>query len=70
MGRTQTTESTGKLWKLIQMVGVVGILAGATWFMVGYAGDDGNASAGGMVLGVLAAPVWVFGRVGAWWFHG
>lgn len=62
----QTTQKTGKFWKLLQMVGVLGILGCATWGMIA---RDSETSVNCIVIGLPAAAVWAFGRVGAWWFH-
>lgn len=82
MGRqTQTIQATGKLWKLLQLVGgilMVGSVAvGCTGFF-GLAGDAnpeagaaGGAIVGLSVLGLAAGLiVYLIGRLGAWWFHG
>jgi hypothetical protein len=71
--QVQTIESTGKLWKFLQLIGVLGILVGAGFFFVGFGlpGELGvNQSLIGIVVGVVAVPVYAVGRVGAWWFHG
>ncbi len=62
MSRVQTTQSTGKTWKLIQAVGVIGMAGGlaALW-------QTGRPECG-IVLAV-AVPTWMLGRAGAWWFH-
>ena len=71
--RTQvaTTQQTSKLWKAIQALGVLGILVCCT---LGFLGINGVAVQEPVWPFLAAAavfvPVWIFGRIGAWWFHG
>lgn len=74
---TVTVEAPGKGWKAIQGVGCLGVIAGMVLFGIGLstirAGRDrGDAALGaaGMVILLLSLPIWLFGRIGAWWFHG
>lgn len=67
MSKTQTTQSTGKFWKFVQLLGVLGILGAVTWAMVA---QNSQTTAMCLTLGIPAAGMWAFGRVGAWWFHG
>jgi len=68
---TQTIQATGKLWKLVQLCGTLGILtAAAIWFSMLFA-DVGPMASNVAVMAVVAAvPCYVVGRFGAWWFHG
>lgn len=76
MGRAQTTQATGKAWKLLKVVGVFAILFGIAFLIlaVGMAEpgrrSPASQSAIPYVLIVLGLPAYCFGRVGAWWFHG
>src|SRR5690606_17171556 len=71
---TQTTQATGKLWKLAQLVGMLtffgsivrGIMNGSS---ATTAEETGSSIAGAILLGTLGLTVWIVGRIGAWWFH-
>lgn len=71
--RTQvaTTQQTGKAWKAFQALGVLGMLTCCT---LGFLGLNGVAVTEPVwpFLGavVVFMPLWIFGRLGAWWFHG
>lgn len=69
------TQRTGKLWKLIQAIGVMGLIVAAVLFFIsmGDATRDPSARQRGATaaaIGIVSLPVWLFGRLGAWWFHG
>ncbi len=67
----QTIEQTGKLWKFIQLVGVLGVLVGTGMiFVMLLDGCSPAVGAWGTVAVLLGLPIWAIGRVGAWWFHG
>ena len=69
---TQTIEATGKLWKLIQLVGTIGILTAVSIGIAACFVDDVGSQATGIGVAslILSLPCYVVGRVGAWWFHG
>jgi len=59
-----TTQQTGKVWKLLQLVGALLLAAGVTSCML-------KADGGTMSLLFLAGGALYFtGRFGAWWKHG
>ena len=72
MPRVQTTEQTGKRWKALQLIGLAGILGGAAWgFAAGnMEAQSPEALALPALCVILGLPLWLFARVGAWWFHG
>jgi hypothetical protein len=72
---TQLIEQTGKLWKVVQVLGaitaVVGtVIVSSAMASGGENGADRSSAIGG--AGVLATGLVVFlcGRIGAWWHHG
>ena len=68
---TQTIQATGKTWKLVQLVGTLGILfAVGVGFSAFFAEVSPALSSAAIVAVVLAAPCYVVGRFEAWWFHG
>ena len=73
--KTQTVEQTGKIWKLISLVGVVVVLYGvgilAGWWSDPIGNDgDGGLAVGGVLILFLGLVMLVVSRVFAWWFHG
>jgi hypothetical protein len=59
-----TTESTGKSWKAVQLVGVV-------LMVFGFAGClSGSNPFVGVGLSGVGAVVTILGKLGAWWHHG
>ena len=62
-----TTQKTGKFWKLIQTIGFFGIVAAVFY---GMSSDKSDAVAIAFLSCVLSLGVYIFGRVGGWWFHG
>lgn len=68
--RPVVTEQTGKGWKSIQALGVV--LAAIGWGVLCSGATSGNSSAFGIFLfsGVVGGGLFLFGRIGAWWYHG
>ena len=59
---TQTVQKTGKFWKLVQLIGVAGVV----WGFVALSKGDPKST------GILAAGIVIviLGRLLAWWFHG
>jgi hypothetical protein len=58
-----TTEATGKPQKMIQLIGVLCILAG----VVSCTAQAPQAAALLLIVGVV---LWLVGRMAAWWHHG
>ena len=73
---TVTTEATGKGWKAIQGLGCLGVLGGIVLMGIGLSMIDRAAKEPsplgvfGAICLMLGLPVYLFGRIGAWWFHG
>jgi hypothetical protein len=66
-------EQTGKKWKAIQLLGALGAIAGTIVTFRGLApNDDGGQSAptAGFLILVAGLLVFLFGRLGGWWYHG
>lgn len=70
----QTTESTGKLWKTFQLLGVLLLIVGVVLIGMGASESESNEGTTRLGLGILAVvaglPMYLVGRVGGWWFHG
>lgn len=66
----QTIEQTGKPWKAIQAISIVGFLVCGIGLLLSL----GMNSPGGMIIffmgGVVAMMTHMASRLGAWWFHG
>ncbi|QDT76016.1 hypothetical protein [Lacipirellula limnantheis] len=71
-----TIEATSKKWKLIQLIGGAGIVVATislAFDLRTAVGDPTvNFPLGWFTMGllILSIPVYVIGRVGAWWYHG
>ena len=71
-------EQTAKVWKAIQLVGVLLIVGGFTWGFVAWqareTGQISRSEAWAIIEQAAATAVgavaWTVGRVGGWWFHG
>jgi len=67
----QTIEVTGKHWKWLQLVGTVLMLGGFFTFCALPAhGPGGGVLLGTLVVAFLGAVLLLWGRLGAWWYHG
>jgi len=60
---TVTIEKTGKKWKAIKA-------AGALAFIAGFATAAAGAIEVGCTILLFGIAAYLFGRIGAWWFHG
>jgi len=60
-------ESTAKKWKLLQLIGVVIVLAGLGSCMMSLASEQGGA--GSAVLFAIGMLFLAVGSFGAWWHH-
>ena len=65
--KVQTVEQTSKIWKSMELLGVVLTFGGCGSYFVGDFSDLGAARLLAMVAGVL---LWATGSVLAWWHHG
>ncbi len=74
--RVQTTERTGKSWKLLMILGGLGLIVSLIGCFVAASertngpetsNDDG--AVWGLVF-VASLLMYVFARLGAWWYHG
>lgn len=75
-GYVQTIERTGKTWKAFLLVGWLLLALGATtcgWSLL----RDPSAAGGppllawmGGAVALVGLAIFLFGRLGAWWFHG
>lgn len=70
---TTTTQKTGKAWKGLQSIGCLGCLAGIVVICTGIGLSQSESpriiamGLGGIFFGL---PIYLFARVGGWWFHG
>jgi len=66
--KTQTVEGTGKIWKALQLAGVVITLIGIVACMAAMqtSGSDPVVSS---IVGFGGLGLYIFGRIGAWWYH-
>lgn len=65
-----TIQKTGKAWKLMTLIGVLSILAGAVIVTIGVVQPAAAMLLPGAMLLAAGVPIWIFARMGAWWFHG
>ncbi len=63
MPATQTIEKTAKKWKAVQLIGIVGMLAGI-------GGCLAKEPDKGVPIFTLCLVVYLTGRICAWWHHG
>ena len=66
----QTIEATGKLWKVIELLGALLVLAGAAISI--RMGMNGSLNALPITLWMVGMGFLIMfvGAIGAWWFHG
>ena len=68
---TQTIQATAKIWKLFQLVGALGLLAGIGWTVRSLLSINPSETFGqAILLGEGSVALLLIGRLGAWWFHG
>jgi hypothetical protein len=68
MNRIQTTQSTSKRWKGLQLLGVLGILVGVAWWAgLVTTGETGRDTALAVMVGGFL--VYLLARFCAWWNH-
>lgn len=72
----QTIEKTGKLWKAVRVAASLTLLTGLTiyagmWVMSADPNFESTAvRSWPLIIAGMSVPVYVVGRIGAWWFHG
>lgn len=60
------TERTSKTWKLVKLVGFLGLAGGIAFTVI----NEGRESKiHGCLFALSGFGVLLFGRAGAWWFH-
>ena len=65
----QTTQATSKIWKLIQLIGVLAIIVSVFLIMIGIDQEMPVQTVGGVLVLLAGISGWIVGRLGAWWFH-
>jgi hypothetical protein len=72
-----TVQKTGKFWKGLQALGCLGTIVAMAAILIAIslmadATVEQKMRFNGIMGTVLfvSVPVYLFGRVGAWWFHG
>lgn len=68
--RVQTTEATGKQWKLPMLLGGLAGVAGGIAMYFSIQRQDESMRVIATALMLVGGSTYLFGRVGAWWFHG
>lgn len=63
-GKAVTTQATGKVWKVIQLIGFLICVMGVIIYV------GGTQRMTGINLLFLGALVFLVGRFGGWWKHG
>ena len=70
-------EATGKKWKLLQLISVIGIILGACTFAIVMKNSSGSSAGSTDMAATLSLLtfvgsfiVYILARVMAWWFHG
>jgi hypothetical protein len=66
--KPQTIQQTGKIWKLLLTLSVLGILIGVGWVASAAATDSPTTAATTLIAGSFIA--YVIARFLAWWNHG
>lgn len=61
----RTIEQTGKGWKALQLLSSLACIGGAITLI--FAPEHLPI---GILLLVIGIPMFLFARMGAWWFHG
>ena len=65
----QVTEATSKKWKLILLLGGLGMVFGGLIALVGNATNSTGQIWFGFLLLLSSFAVWLLGRFGKFWFH-
>ena len=65
-----TTQATGKLYKAVQLIGSVLIVAGFFSCIVSVSDTTQPSGENSRILLYLGVALYLIGRVGAWWHHG
>lgn len=71
--RVQTIEKTGKAWKLLMLLSVLGMIAAVVMVAVAAQSKSTGPNAGvtiGILLFVAGFIGYIVARIGAWWYHG
>jgi len=66
--KTQTVEATGKKWKAMKVIGVVITLIGVAACAVVVQTPESSPVVSS-ILGFSGLGLYIFGRIGAWWYH-
>lgn len=68
----RTVEATGKGWKGLSLLSALGLIVFVSWSCVQHQEHPGpNQTFAMTVLGsVVCLLLFIFSRIGAWWYHG
>ncbi len=68
------TGTTGKTWRMIQVVGFIGLASSLTWTLTTWTrGDQGQfdtLAVAGIFSAIGSLALTIYGRLGLWWFSG
>ena len=65
-----TVQQTAKIWKLLYVIGVVGLIVSTAATFLGLGLEAAGLTIAGVCGTVTSIAVYIIGRFGAWWFHG
>ena len=68
--KVQTVEQTCKSWKLIQLIGGFGVVLFTLLWWNAAAQGSLNSLEWFKVLVIGCGVFYLYGRIGAWWYHG
>lgn len=67
--KTTTVQATAKIWKLLILIGGLGLLTGICMTVGGMSSDNKSVSGFGIIATILGIGSYVVGRFGKFWFH-
>lgn len=67
--KTTTVQATAKIWKLMIMLGGIGLLSGIGMTIVGLSSDKSNLAGFGVLAIAFSSLSYIAGRFGKFWFH-
>ena len=68
--RVQAIEKTGKKWKACILLGYLLMLAGLIGVWLSFLKQSEKTLIGCGAIWALGLGLYIYGRVGAWWYHG
>ncbi|OGE77424.1 MAG: hypothetical protein A3B91_05035 [Candidatus Yanofskybacteria bacterium RIFCSPHIGHO2_02_FULL_41_29] len=62
-------EATGKKWKKMSAIGIVATIIGFLFIIGSFTNNSPGAGVFGSILFVVGGCMYIWSKLGAWWYH-